>query len=74
LTAISSKNVSAVSASWDDTLKIWDLNTGDQMATFTGESGELLCCAVAPDGVTVVAGDNSGRVHFLRLEGGATGI
>ncbi|WP_318285844.1 N-acetylglucosamine kinase [Limnospira fusiformis] len=26
-------------------------------------------CAVAPDGVTVVAGDNVGRVHFLRLEG-----
>jgi len=22
-----------------------------------------------PDGVTVVAGDSSGRVHFLRLEG-----
>ena len=26
-------------------------------------------CAVAPDGVTVVAGDRSGQVYFLRLEG-----
>ncbi|WP_228042647.1 MULTISPECIES: hypothetical protein [unclassified Tychonema] len=28
-------------------------------------------CAFAPDGVTVLAGDDSGRVHFLRLEGGS---
>jgi hypothetical protein len=26
-------------------------------------------CAVAPDGVTVVAGGDSGRLHVLRLEG-----
>jgi hypothetical protein len=43
------------------------------MATFTGEY-PLYCCAVAPDGVTVVAGDEFGRLHFLRLEGGAIGI
>ena len=24
-------------------------------------------CAFAPDGRTIVAGDESGRVHFLRL-------
>ncbi len=29
----------------------------------------LTSCAIAPDGVTVVAGDESGRVYFLRLEG-----
>ena len=26
-------------------------------------------CAVSPDGRTIVAGDFSGMVHFLRLEG-----
>ncbi|KOR35813.1 N-acetylglucosamine kinase [Planktothricoides sp. SR001] len=39
------------------------------MATFRGEFGGFNCCAIAADGVTVVAGDWSGRVHFLRLEG-----
>ncbi|MEH1978728.1 MAG: hypothetical protein V7L27_05560 [Nostoc sp.] len=38
------------------------------IATFTGEY-PISCCAVAPDGVTIVAGDTSGRVHFLRLQG-----
>ncbi len=58
----------AISASDDRTLKIWDLLTGKEVASFSGE-GEFDCCAFAPDGVTVVAGDRSGRVHFLRLEG-----
>ncbi|WP_063711959.1 WD40 repeat domain-containing protein [Kamptonema formosum] len=71
--AITPDGQKAVSASEDNTLKLWDLNTGKEMATFTGEY-PFNCCAVAADGVTVVAGDNSGRVHFLRLEGGATGI
>jgi hypothetical protein len=29
----------------------------------------IASCAIAPDGVTIVAGDTSGRVYFLRLEG-----
>ncbi|EKD10831.1 WD-40 repeat protein [Arthrospira platensis C1] len=52
----------------DKTLKLWDLETGEVLATFTGE-GAMESCAIAPDGVTVVAGDGSGRVYFLRLEG-----
>jgi WD40 repeat protein len=57
-----------ISASDDQTLKVWDLCSGEVIANFTGESA-LRCCAVAPDGVTIVAGDASGRLHFLRLEG-----
>jgi len=57
----------AVSASQDRTLKVWDIGSGKLVATFSGE-GALYACAVAPDG-TIVAGEISGRVHFLRLEG-----
>ncbi|WP_306557857.1 WD40 repeat domain-containing protein [Nostoc sp. 'Peltigera malacea cyanobiont' DB3992] len=56
-----------ISASSDNTLKLWNLETGEEIATFTGESA-FFCCAVAADGVTIVAGEFSGRVHFLRLE------
>jgi WD40 repeat protein len=66
--AITPDGKQAVSASEDKTLKLWDLATGEVLATFTGEYGMGLC-AVAADGVTVVAGDESGGVHFLRLEG-----
>ncbi len=53
---------------WDTSLKVWDFKTGKLIATFNGDS-ELKCCAVASDGVTIVAGESSGRVHFLRVEG-----
>ncbi|PSB24242.1 WD40 repeat domain-containing protein [filamentous cyanobacterium Phorm 46] len=66
--AIAPDGKTAISASRDHTLKVWDLLTGKEVASFSGESA-FSGCAIAPDGVTVVAGDASGRVHFLRLEG-----
>ncbi|MCC3592960.1 hypothetical protein [Microcoleus sp. PH2017_28_MFU_U_A] len=66
--AIAPDGKTAISASLDNTLKIWDLLSGKELASFSGEYG-FNCCAILPDGVTVVAGDRSGRVHFLRLEG-----
>ncbi|MFM6504188.1 MAG: WD40 repeat domain-containing protein [Microcystis panniformis] len=60
-----------ISGSWGNTIKIWDLTTGNEIATFTGES-PILSCAVASDGVTIVAGEASGRLHFLRLQGKVT--
>ena len=66
--AITPDGQQVVSASEDNTLKVWELESGKEIASFTGES-TLKCCAVAPDGVTIVAGEASGRVHFLRLEG-----
>ena len=66
--AIAPNGKTAISASEDRTLKIWDLLSGKEVASFSGEDA-FYGCAFAPDGVTVVAGDSSGRVHFLRLEG-----
>ncbi|MDT9296124.1 MAG: WD40 repeat domain-containing protein, partial [Arthrospira platensis PCC 7345] len=66
--AIAPDGKRAVSASDDKTLKLWDLATGEEIASFTADAG-FWACAVAPDGAGVVAGDESGRVHFLRLEG-----
>jgi len=56
-----------VSASWDKTIKVWDLQSGKEITTFTGEAS-FYCCAIAPDGRTIVAGDYSGKLHFLSLE------
>ncbi|MEG3960518.1 WD40 repeat domain-containing protein, partial [Microcoleus sp. herbarium2] len=58
----------AISGSDDNTLKVWDLASGNVIASFTCKSS-IASCAIAPDGVTIVAGDESGRVYLLRLEG-----
>jgi len=57
-----------ISASADHTLKIWDLDSGQLLAPFTADAS-VSTCTVAPDGMTIVAGDASGYLHFLRFEG-----
>ncbi len=57
----------AVSVSDDRTLKVWDLKTGKAVAGFSGD-GPLITCAISPDGATIIAGDQLGRVHFLELK------
>jgi len=57
----------AVSASADRTIVVWELETGTLLATF-GADSEVRACAVARGGVTLVAGDAQGCLHFLRLE------
>lgn len=66
--AVTPNSQQVISAGYDGTLKVWNLATGEVITTFTGDSS-ILCCAVAPDGLTIVAGEQSGRIHFLRLEG-----
>lgn len=57
----------AISGSLDQTLKVLNLRYGDEVATFHGDSA-ITCCAVV-DSSSFIAGELSGRIHFLRLEG-----
>jgi hypothetical protein len=43
---------------------------GDFISTaeYTGDS-PFTSCMITPDGRHILAGDNSGRIHFLHLEG-----
>jgi len=57
----------AVSASRDNTVKLWKLETGQVLATFTCDAAAR-CCAFSDALSLIVAGDAGGHLHFLRLE------
>ncbi len=62
----------AVSASDDQTLRLWDLKSGKEIATFTDEDNMASCALLRKtDGRLLPA--TPGRVHFLRfVEAGET--
>jgi len=66
--ALTPSGLRAVSVSYDNILKLWDLDRGSLIASFTGDSF-MESCSIASDGKTIVAGEVSGIIHFLRLEG-----
>ncbi len=73
--ALTSCDRYVVSTSSDSTLKVWDLDDlgksegnssiKQPSATFTGDS-EITTCAISSQNI-IVAGEKSGRVHFLEL-------
>lgn len=69
--AVTADGTHALSASIDQTLKLWDLATGLPVVTFIGD-WPMRTCAISPEGDVIAAGDQSGRLHFLQLNEGAT--
>jgi WD40 repeat protein len=63
--ALSSDGQLAASAANDKTLNVWDLASGAEIAAFTCDA-EARCCAVI-DNKRFVAGDATGRLHWLEL-------
>jgi hypothetical protein len=59
-----------VSASWDDTLKVWELETGQELATLEGHGDSVTGCAVTPDGRRVVSASGDNTLKVWELETG----
>jgi WD40 repeat protein len=70
--AITADGRRAASASEDCTLRLWNLEMGQILAVFSGESW-LSSCWLSPEGDTVIAAERTdpGKVkfHILRLCG-----
>lgn len=54
-------------ASRDSSLKIWNINEDKEIVGFTGDTG-LYACNITPDCNYVAVGDDSGAIHFLKLQ------
>jgi hypothetical protein len=60
-----------LSWAWDNTLRLWDTHAYHQLAAFYSDA-PTTCCTLLADGETIAAGDDVGRVLFLRYMAGAT--
>jgi WD40 repeat protein len=47
---------SVLSGSLDDTLKLWDVATGNEIRTLAGHTNTVLSVAFSPDGKTALSG------------------
>lgn len=66
--AITPDGSTVVSGSRDRTIKVWDLSTAKEVMKFVVEN-TVSSFAISPDCQTILAGEVSGIVHFLRIEG-----
>jgi WD40 repeat protein len=58
----------AVSASWDETVRFWDVATGQETARFPLKVGKLTALAVSPDGTRVAVGGTDGPIVVIDAE------
>ncbi|MDT9231247.1 WD40 repeat domain-containing protein, partial [Limnospira sp. PMC 1242.20] len=68
--AIAPDGKRAVSASDDNTLKLWDLETGTELATLTGHSDGVNAVVIAPDGKRAVSASDDKTLKLWDLETG----
>jgi WD40 repeat protein len=57
-----------VSASWDETVRFWDVATGQETARFALKVGKLTALAVSPDETRIAVGGTDGPVVVLDAE------
>jgi WD40 repeat protein len=59
-----------LSASNDKTVKMWDLATGNLLATFSGHTSMVCSIAIAPDGIRLAAGAFDGSIKVWNINSG----
>lgn len=59
-----------LSASSDQTVKVWSMATGALVRTLIGHTGEVHSVAVSPDGGTAITGGNDGTVRLWSVATG----
>ncbi|KAL0079977.1 guanine nucleotide-binding protein subunit beta-2-like 1 [Phycomyces blakesleeanus] len=67
--AISSDGQFALSASWDKTLRLWDLNTGTTTRRFVGHTNDVLSVSFSADNRQIVSGSRDKTIKLWNTLG-----
>ena len=59
-----------VSGSWDNTVKLWQMNTRQEIQTLTGHSDDIRCVIVSPDGQTLASSGEDKTIKLWQLSTG----
>jgi methanogenic corrinoid protein MtbC1 len=60
----------AISASWDKSLKVWDLETGKEIHSLVGHTDAVRCASLTPDGRFAISVSNDNTVKAWDLDNG----
>ncbi|MGD0885241.1 MAG: protein kinase [Thermodesulfovibrionales bacterium] len=68
--AISPDGGSALSGSYDKTLRLWDIETGECLRVFEGHARGILSVAISPDGRSALSGSYDKTLRLWDIETG----
>lgn len=68
--AVTSDGKRLISASWDKTLKVWDLASGHQLLTLKGHTAEVTACVLLPDEQHVLSASADMTLRLWDLQSG----
>jgi WD40 repeat protein len=66
---ISSDGAYALSASWDKTLRLWELSTGQTTRRFVGHTGDVLSVSFSADNRQIVSGSRDRTIKLWNTLG-----
>jgi WD40 repeat protein len=68
--AFSPDGKTLATASWDKSIKLWDVAKGKELLSLKGHSHEVWCVAFAPDGKTLASSSADGKVKLWEVATG----
>ena len=63
----------ALTASWDKTMRLWDLSNGETVCNFVGHTGDVLSASFSPDNRLIVSGSRDKTIKVWNTRGECKG-